>query len=99
MIEDIAIDQHYHVFKNNHRKLSQDMMGEFNRLRLPVQARTNYQNNNNSTGSTGPANTQNEASANMQHSDMHQPHDSREACLNKGIGTLWHYVYGSMARV
>ncbi|KNC71639.1 hypothetical protein SARC_15822, partial [Sphaeroforma arctica JP610] len=91
MIEDMEMksDQHDNVFKNNHRKLRQDIMDEFNRLRLPVQARTKFQHKNNAAGNARLENAQNESGSNMQHNDMHEPHDSREACLNKGIRTLW----------
>ncbi|KNC84963.1 hypothetical protein SARC_02818 [Sphaeroforma arctica JP610] len=85
----MKIDQHHNVFKNNHRKLRQDIMGEFNRLRLTVQARTNFQHNSNAAGNARPANAQNEAGSNIQHNDIHEPHGSHEACLNKGIRTLW----------
>ncbi|KNC76684.1 hypothetical protein SARC_10830 [Sphaeroforma arctica JP610] len=91
MIEDMEmkIDQHHNEFKNNHRKLRQDIMGKFNRLPLPVQAHTKFQHNNNAARNARPANAQNEAGSNMQHNDMHEPHDSHEACLNDGIRTLW----------
>ncbi|KNC81030.1 hypothetical protein SARC_06624 [Sphaeroforma arctica JP610] len=90
MIEDMEmnIDQHHNVFKNNHRKLRQDILDESNRLRLRVQAGTNFQHNNIAAGNARPANAQNEAGSNIQHNDMHEPHDSREAYLKKRIRTL-----------